>query len=166
MKKDLKDNGSHHEIQRDVVKSCKEMESKHRWSNCRYESITKGWNCSHEAILKKSISEGSSIFTLNLFLGNDGVLRDGGRINKSSLEYRLKHPALFSKEGRITHDSSETIMKRLHILAGECNKWNSQPLVLVYHLQKCCQVSHIQMCRVQEAPWKNMSTEDGEPPSW
>ena len=27
-----------------------------------------------------------------------------------------------------------------------------------------CQGSHIQMCRVQEAVWKNMSTEDAEPP--
>ena len=30
VEKDQKDNGSHHEIQRDMVESCKETESKHR----------------------------------------------------------------------------------------------------------------------------------------
>ena len=42
MEKDQKDNGCYHEIQRDIVESCKETENKHRWSNCRYEPTTKG----------------------------------------------------------------------------------------------------------------------------
>ena len=43
----------------------------------------------------------------------------GGKINKVNLDYRLKHPVLLPKEGHITHASSETIMKRFLVLAGE-----------------------------------------------
>ena len=47
MEKDRNDNGIHHELQRDILESSTEMEKKRRWSNCRYESTTKGGNCSH-----------------------------------------------------------------------------------------------------------------------
>ena len=45
----------------------------------------------------------SSIFKLGPFLDNDGALRVSGRINKSNLDYRLKHPVLLPKEDHITH---------------------------------------------------------------
>ena len=37
------------------------------------------------------------------FLGNDGLLRVGGKIDKVNLDYRLKHPVLLPKKSHITH---------------------------------------------------------------
>ena len=51
----------------------------------------------------KTISGQISIFKLDPFLDNDGVLRVGGRTNKANLDYRMKHPVLLPKEGHITH---------------------------------------------------------------
>ena len=51
----------------------------------------------------RAISSQCSIFKLDPFLDNDGVLRVGGRIKKANLDYRLKHPVLLPKEGHITH---------------------------------------------------------------
>ena len=45
----------------------------------------------------KTISGQISIFKLDPFLDNDGVLRVGCRINKANLDYRLKHPVLLPK---------------------------------------------------------------------
>ena len=49
------------------------------------------------------ISSQSSIFKLDLFLDNDGILKVGGRINKANLDYYLKHSVLLPKEGHIMH---------------------------------------------------------------
>ena len=51
----------------------------------------------------KTISGQGTIFKLDSFLDNDGVLRVSGRINKANLNYRLKHPVLLPKEGHINH---------------------------------------------------------------
>ena len=50
-----------------------------------------------------AISSQSSIYKLDPFLDNYGILRVGGRINKANLDYRLKHLVLLPKEGHITH---------------------------------------------------------------
>ena len=52
---------------------------------------------------RRAISSQSSIFKLDPFLDNDGVLRVGGRIKKANLDYCLKHPVLLPKEGHIMH---------------------------------------------------------------
>ena len=52
---------------------------------------------------ERAISGQSSIFKLDPFLDNDGILRDGGRINKANIDYRWKHPVLLPKEDHITH---------------------------------------------------------------
>ena len=62
----------------------------------------------------KTIFGQSSIFKLDPFLDNDGVLRVGGTINNANLDYHLKHPVLLPKEGHITHaiirDHHETVV--------------------------------------------------------
>ena len=50
----------------------------------------------------KSISKQSNIYKLDQFLDKKGILRVGGRMRKSTLEYKLKHPVLLPKEGHIT----------------------------------------------------------------
>ena len=50
----------------------------------------------------RAISSQSSIFKLDPFLDNDGVLRVGGRIIKANLDYHLQHHVLLPKEGHIT----------------------------------------------------------------
>ena len=50
----------------------------------------------------KSISKQSKIYKLDPFLDKKGILQVGGRIRKSTLEYKLKHPVLRPREGHIT----------------------------------------------------------------
>ena len=49
----------------------------------------------------KSISKQRNIYKLDPFLEKKGILRVGGRIRKSILEYKLKHPVLLPREGHI-----------------------------------------------------------------
>ena len=58
----------------------------------------------------KSIFKQSSIYKLDPFLDEKGILQVGGRIRKSTLEYELKHPVLPPREGHIT----SVIMKYYH----------------------------------------------------
>ena len=67
----------------------------------------------------RAISSKNSIFKLDLFLDNDGVLKVGGRINKVNLDYCLKHLVLLPKEGHITHAIIRDYHERLQMLAGE-----------------------------------------------
>ena len=52
---------------------------------------------------ERAISSQSRIFKVDPFLDSGGVLRVGGRIIKTNLDDRLKHPVLLLKEGHITH---------------------------------------------------------------
>lgn len=58
-----------------------------------------------QSLLKNlSINKSSKIFNLNPFLDQDGVLRVGGRLDRSSLlNFHEKHPILLPKEGHFTH---------------------------------------------------------------
>ena len=48
------------------------------------------------------ISKSSKVHKLDPFVDNDGVLRAGGRIQKSSLNKEIQHPVLLPKESRVT----------------------------------------------------------------
>ena len=52
---------------------------------------------------ERAISSQSSIYKLDPYLDNDGLLRVSGGINKANLDCCLKHPVLLPKECRITH---------------------------------------------------------------
>ena len=51
----------------------------------------------------RAISDQISIYNLEPFLDNHGVLRVHGRINMANLDYELKHAVLLPKEGNIMH---------------------------------------------------------------
>ena len=71
---------------------------------CQGRYFEKGISASRNS---KSISKQSSIYKLDPFLDEKGILRVGGRIRKSILEYDL---VLLPREGRIT----SVIMKYHH----------------------------------------------------
>ena len=58
----------------------------------------------------KAIKKASSLYQLDLFLDANGVLRVGGRIRRSSLSYRGKHPIIYPRKGHL----SELIMCHHH----------------------------------------------------
>ena len=49
----------------------------------------------------KCVSRKSNIFKLDSFLDNHEIIRLGGRISQSRMEYKLKHPVLLPKNGFI-----------------------------------------------------------------
>ena len=52
---------------------------------------------------KKALMKGASgIFRLDPFLDDNGTLRVGGRLSKSSLNENIKHPVIFPKNGHLT----------------------------------------------------------------
>lgn len=53
---------------------------------------------------------GSHVLTLNPFLDHKGILRVGGRLNKSELSYEAKHPILLSH----THFVTKLIIDDIH----------------------------------------------------
>ena len=50
----------------------------------------------------KCVSRESNIFKLDPFLDDHEIIRVGGRIRQSRMEYKLKHPILLPKNGHIT----------------------------------------------------------------
>ena len=50
----------------------------------------------------KCVSRKSNIFKLDPFLDDHEIIRVGGRIRQSRMEYKLKHPILLPKNGHIT----------------------------------------------------------------
>ena len=50
----------------------------------------------------KCVSKKSNIFKLDPFLDDHEIIRVGGRIRQSRIEYKLKHPILLPKNGHIT----------------------------------------------------------------
>ncbi|CAG9113625.1 unnamed protein product [Plutella xylostella] len=51
---------------------------------------------------KEPITSKSSIYKLNPYLDEKGIIRVGGRLNKSSLSPEMKNPAILPKKGRLT----------------------------------------------------------------
>ena len=77
------------------------------------------------------------------------------------------HAGLLPKAGHIMHAITRDYHEKVaHAGQGmTINEiYNHGYWIINYQLHKCCQVSHIQMYRLQEVVWKNTSTEDGEPP--
>ncbi len=48
------------------------------------------------------VASKSAIYKLDPFMDKNGVLRVGGRLRNSSLNYETKHPMLLPKKGHIT----------------------------------------------------------------
>ena len=51
----------------------------------------------------KTMKKSSSLYKLDPFLDEDGVLRVGGRLGKSSDPYDVKHPVILPKKGHVTN---------------------------------------------------------------
>ena len=51
----------------------------------------------------KTMKKSSSLYKLDPFLDEDGVLRVGGRLGKSSVSYDVKYPAILPKKGHVTN---------------------------------------------------------------
>lgn len=56
----------------------------------------------HDISRNKPLHRSSAIHKLNHFLDEKGVLRVGGRLGKSNLNYELKHPVILPKEDHLT----------------------------------------------------------------
>ncbi|XP_066934407.1 uncharacterized protein [Clytia hemisphaerica] len=107
---------------------------------------------SKDAALQKQnhVSEHSPISSLNPFIDESGVLRVGGRLRRSNLNFQLRHPILLPKN----HELSESIVRwchekcahrgRLHTLHELRNHgfWvvNGNTFVrkIIYHYVICC----------------------------
>ncbi|KAK3735180.1 hypothetical protein QZH41_000467 [Actinostola sp. cb2023] len=59
---------------------------------------------------KASIKKGSSLYRLDPFLDDHGILRVGGRIKNSDFQYQVKHPIVLPRNSHIT----ELIIKFHH----------------------------------------------------
>ncbi|XP_078380254.1 uncharacterized protein LOC144663213 [Oculina patagonica] len=59
---------------------------------------------------KKCVTKTSVLFRLDPFIGDDGLLRVGGRLRRASLEYGEKHPVLLPKG----HHISKLIVRHYH----------------------------------------------------
>lgn len=57
-----------------------------------YKLLTKG----------KMVNNKSPIYKLNPYIDNEGILRVGGRLNKTSLPIGMKNPIILSRNGRLT----------------------------------------------------------------
>jgi hypothetical protein len=51
----------------------------------------------------QTVKRKCSFFNLDPFLDEEGILRVGGRLKRSSLMYGVKHPIILPKEGHVTH---------------------------------------------------------------
>ena len=51
----------------------------------------------------KTMKKSSSLYKLDPFLDEDGVLRVGGRLGKSSVPYDVKYPVILPKKGHVTN---------------------------------------------------------------
>ena len=51
----------------------------------------------------KTMKKPSSLYKLDPFLDEDGVLRVGGRLETSSVPYDVKHPVILPKKGHVTN---------------------------------------------------------------
>lgn len=66
---------------------------------------------SHNDLIKKrSIAKKSSLYRLDPFIDERGIMRVGGRIRYSGLSYEVKHPAILPRKGHVT----ELIVKAVH----------------------------------------------------
>lgn len=59
----------------------------------------------------RQVSSGSRLRLLNPFLDSDGIIRVGGRLSKSALEYGEKHPIVLCKSNHL----SKLIIKHAHL---------------------------------------------------
>lgn len=59
---------------------------------------------------RKSIASTSSLFKLSAFIGSDGLLRVGGRLDNSQLDYEHKHPVILP----MIHPIPRLIIRHVH----------------------------------------------------
>ena len=52
---------------------------------------------------KCSVSKKSSLYKLDPFIDDDGLIRVGGRLRRSGLDYGLKHPVILPKDTHVTN---------------------------------------------------------------
>ena len=50
----------------------------------------------------KAMKRSSSLYKLDPFLDEDGLLRVSGRLRQSSIPYEVKHPVILPKKGHVT----------------------------------------------------------------
>lgn len=65
----------------------------------------------------KQVSRNSQLFKLDPIL-QDGTLRVGGRLNKSAMPEKAKHPAILSKHSRV----ATLILRDIHQRTGHCGR--------------------------------------------
>lgn len=66
---------------------------------------------------QKCVSKKSSIFKLDPFLGDNEIIRVGGRISQANMEYKLRHAILLPKMVILHRPSSIFITGKLDIVA-------------------------------------------------
>lgn len=82
-----------------------------RAMNCVIKIIQRGTFFKEIKTLEKEGRIEGRLSSLNPFIDSDGILRVGGRLDKSNLTYNQKHPMLLPKD----HDITEMIVREQHV---------------------------------------------------
>ena len=109
-------------------------------------------------MMKKS----SSLYKLDPFLDEDGVLRVGGRLGKSSVPYDVKYPVILPKKGHVTN----LILCHYHQLVKHQGRGITQNEIRPsgYWIVGGSSVvsNHISKCVLSEAERRSSRTEVGK----
>ena len=110
----------------------------------------------------KMMKKSSSLYKLDPFLDEDGVLRVGGRLGKSSVPYDVKYPVILPKKGHVTN----LILCHYHQLVKHQGRGITQNEIRSsgYWIVGGSSVvsNHISKCVLSEAERRSSRTEVGK----
>jgi len=114
----------------------------------------------------KTMKKSSSWYKLDPFLDEDGVLRVGGRLEKSSIPYDVKHPIILPKKGQVRNlilcHYHQSVKHQGHGITQ--NEIRSSGYWIVGGSSVVS--NHISKCVLSEAERRSSRTEDGKLTGW
>ena len=66
----------------------------------------------------KLVNKTSNLYNLNPFVDNLGILRVGGRLKQSTIEFKIKHPIIISNKGPL----ASLIIRWFHLRTNHCGR--------------------------------------------
>ncbi len=97
---------------------------------------------------QKSVSRGSSLFKLDVFLDENGLIRVGGRIHNTALSDEVKHPLILPSDNEL----SWLIIQRFH-QKPTCSEVRSNGFWIL-SLQKMVKKIALDMCYLFSSAWQ------------
>lgn len=107
----------------------------------------------------KMLRQTSSLFRLDPFLDERGMLRVGGRLQKTALAFEIKHPIVWPKKSHVT----KLLIRQDHSQEQHLQRTPTSRL-LDYKQTLLCLPSFPKVYHLSQAPWNCSSSKDGEPP--